>query len=73
MDRGLRIPLSPREQAALLRVAQGSVRHQDLAREHRRRLKRLALIQEIDGKLALTEIGRARTASMDRRQGVTLA
>jgi hypothetical protein len=73
MDRGLRVPLSPREEAALRRVAQGSVRHHDLPPEHRRRLKRLALILEIDGKLALPEIGRARTASMDHRRGVTLA
>jgi hypothetical protein len=73
MDRGLRVPLSPREEAALRRVAQGNLRHRDLTREHRRRLKQLALILEIDGKLALTEIGRARAASMDHRQGVTLA
>jgi hypothetical protein len=38
-----------------------------LAREYRRRLKRLDLIQEIDGKLALIEIGRARTAPMSQR------
>jgi hypothetical protein len=61
MDRGLRVPLSPREETALKRVTQGGLQHHDLARECRRRLKRLALIQEIDGKLALTEIGRART------------
>ena len=64
MDRGLRIPLSPREEAALRRVAQGSIRHQDLADEHRHRLKRLALIEEIDGNLALTTIGRERVAAL---------
>ena len=66
MDRGLSIPLSPREETALRRVAQGSVRHQDLASEHRRRLTQLALIQEIDGMLALTAMGRERTASPER-------
>lgn len=64
MDRGLRVPLSPREESALRRVAQGSVQYQDVASEHRRRLKRLALIHEIDGKLVLTTIGHKRAASL---------
>jgi hypothetical protein len=60
MDRGLRVPLSLREEAALVRVAAGSARRQDLASDHRRRLKHLDLIVEIDGKLALTDTGRER-------------
>jgi hypothetical protein len=60
--RGLRAPLSPREETALLRVARGGVFLQDLASEHLRRLTLLELVQEIDGKLALTELGRERVA-----------
>ena len=60
--RGLRAPLSPREESALRRVAQGDARRQDLASEHLRRLALLELIQDIDGKLALTETGRQRIA-----------
>jgi hypothetical protein len=58
----LRAPLSPREESALLRVAHGDACLQDLASEHLRRLTLLELIQEIDGKLALTELGRERAA-----------
>ena len=60
--RGLRAPLSPREESALLRVAWGDARPNDLASEHLRRLALLELIREIDGKLALTELGRERVA-----------
>ena len=60
--RGLRAPLSPREESALLRVARGEARPQDLASEHIRRLALLELIHESDGKLALTELGRVRLA-----------
>ncbi len=60
--RGLRAPLSPREEAALLRVARGDARPKDLASEHFRRLALLELIRETDGKLALTEMGRERVA-----------
>ena len=62
MVRSLRAPLSPREESALLRVARGDARPQDLASEHIRRLALLELIREKDGKLALTELGRERVA-----------
>ncbi|WP_428673801.1 hypothetical protein [Reyranella sp.] len=62
MVRGLRAPLSSREEAALLRVAQGNASPQDVADEYVRRLAVLELVQEIDGKLALTELGRMRVA-----------
>ncbi|WP_428672015.1 hypothetical protein [Reyranella sp.] len=62
MVRGLRAPLSPREESALLRVAQGNAGAHDVADEYFRRLVLLELVQEIDGKLVLTELGRERVA-----------
>jgi hypothetical protein len=71
--RGLRAPLSPREETALLRVARGGVFLQDLASEHLRRLTLLELVQEIDGKLALTELGREPHSVMLHQAGRDLA
>ena len=64
MDRGLRAPLSTREETALRRVALGNARRQDLAFAHRRRLKQLDLVKETHGRLALTETGREQVASI---------
>ena len=57
MVRGLRAPLSPREEATLLRVAQGNAGLDDVADDHLRRLMQLELVYEVDGMLALTEFG----------------
>jgi hypothetical protein len=66
VERGLRVPLSRWEETALWRVAQGDAWQRDLAPQHLRRLMQLALVLEIDGKLALTPIGHKRSALIQR-------
>jgi len=62
MKRGLIAPLSPNEEKALRRVAHGialPTQPRDAAVE---RLFRLALVEEMDGGLHLTELGAQRFA-----------
>ncbi len=62
MDRGLVAPLSPNEEVTLRRVAYGIARSDQLQPSHVARLKRLALIEDRDGSLFVTQMGRRRLA-----------
>ena len=59
MARGSLAPLSPHEETTLRRVALGVSRAATLAKLDVKRLKALALIEERDGELRLTGIGRS--------------
>jgi len=63
MDRGLTAPLSPNEEVTLRRVAYGIARLDQLPPSHIARLKRLALIEDRDGSLFVTQTGRRRLAN----------
>jgi len=63
MDRGLVAPLSPNEEVTLRRVAYGVVKAKRLQLAHLTRLKSLALIEDHDGALSLTAMGRQRLAN----------
>jgi hypothetical protein len=63
MDRGLVAPLSPNEEVTLRRVAYGVVKAKRLQLAHLTRLKSLALIEDCDGMLSLTAMGRQRLAN----------
>jgi hypothetical protein len=72
MKRGLLAPLSPYEQTALRRVANGISKPDELRVTAVARLKRLALVEERDGRIRLTPLGteRCRTdAPMAARGG----
>jgi hypothetical protein len=60
MDRGLVAPLSPNEEVTLRRVAYGIARADHLHPSHVARLKRLTLIEDRDGTLFVTHVGRRR-------------
>ena len=60
MERGLLAPLSPNEQTALQRVANGITKLQHLRSSSVERLKRLALVEESDGRIRLTALGQQR-------------
>ena len=60
MERGLLAPLSPNEHAALRRVAGGISKPKHLSPTSVTRLKRLALIEESEGRIRLTALGKAR-------------
>jgi hypothetical protein len=64
--RGILAPLSPNEEITLRRVALGFGRRDRLPPQHIRRLEQLALIEEADGALRLTELGLQRYASLER-------
>jgi hypothetical protein len=57
MERGLLVELSPHEGTALQRIAQGMVDTSDLQGHHIVRLKALALIEETEQGVRLTELG----------------
>jgi len=61
MERGLLAPLSPNEEKALRRIANGisKPRLRDTSVE---RLKRLALVEESEGRIQLTALGAQRFA-----------
>jgi len=63
MDRGLIAPLSPNEEITLRRVAHGIAKTDALHPSHLARLKRLALIEDRDGTLFVTQVGRRRLAN----------
>ena len=64
--RGILAPLSPHEEITLRRVALGFGGSDRLSLPHVRRLQQLALIEEADGVLRLTELGLQRYAKLDR-------
>ena len=64
--RGILAPLSPHEEITLRRVALGFGGRDRLPEQHVRRLEQLALIEEADGTLRLTELGLQRYASLQR-------
>jgi predicted transcriptional regulator len=63
MERGLLIELSPNEETALHRVAQGLMLTEDMAQHHLSRLKQLALIEEAGADFKLTGLSIQRLAS----------
>jgi hypothetical protein len=64
MERGLLAPLSPNEEQALRRVAHGISKPKHLHDASIARLKRLALVEEQDGRIRLTELGVQRFADV---------
>ncbi len=60
MERGLLAPLSPNEQTALRRVANGISKPKHLRQTSVDRLKQLELIEESDGRIRLTLLGEQR-------------
>lgn len=63
MERGLLAPLSPNEEKALRRVANGIAKPKHLRDSSIARLKRLSLVEEQDGRIRLTDLGAQRFAS----------
>lgn len=59
-ERGLQAPLSPHEEGTLRRVALGAGRSEGLPERDVARLRRLALVEDSDGVLRLTKLGRQR-------------
>jgi hypothetical protein len=57
MDRGLSAPLSPNEEVTLRRVALGITGRGELRAANLARLIDLLLVEEIDGRLALSDLG----------------
>ncbi len=60
MDRGISAPLSPNEEVTLRRVALGIAGRKELRAADLARLIHLHLVEEIDGRLSLTDLGRQR-------------
>ena len=60
MERGLLAPLSPNEQTALRRVANGISKPKHLRSTSLQRLKMLALVEEHEGRVRLTALGQQR-------------
>ncbi|HTR85134.1 MAG TPA: hypothetical protein VMI56_11705, partial [Reyranella sp.] len=60
MERGLLAPLSPNEQTALRRVANGISKPKHLRTTSVVRLKLLALVEEREGRIRLTPLGQQR-------------
>jgi hypothetical protein len=63
MERGLLAPLSPNEQTALRRVANGISKPKHLRATSIARLKLLALVEEYEGRIRLTALGTQRWQS----------
>jgi hypothetical protein len=59
-------PLSPNEEITLRRVALGFGGRDRLSAQHVQRLEKLALIEEADGVLRLTELGLQRYGGLER-------
>ena len=64
--RGITAPLSPHEEITLRRVALGFGAPARLEARHVQRLVQLALIEEADGGMRLTELGLQRYATLER-------
>ena len=70
MERGLLVPLSPNEQTALRRVANGISKPKHLSAVSVARLKLLALVEEREGRIWLTPLGATRCRT-DVRPGAS--
>jgi hypothetical protein len=66
MDRGLKAPLSPHEEVTLRRIALGISESKLLPARDLAYLLRLSLIEENDGRLSLTALGRQRYQGLPR-------
>jgi hypothetical protein len=66
MERGLLAPLSANEESALRRVAHGISKPKHLRDASVERLKLLALVEEQNGRIRLTELGVQRVAGVKR-------
>lgn len=64
MKRGLLAPLSPNELSALRHVANGISKPMQLSTTSVVRLKTLALVEESEGRIRLTELGAQRCQEM---------
>ena len=62
MERGLLAPLSPNEEKVLRRIANGISKPKHLRDASVERLKRLALVEESEGRIHLTALGAQRFA-----------
>jgi hypothetical protein len=60
MERGLLVELSPNEETALQRIAQGMMSTADMEPHHLARLKQLALIEVTGTDFKLTNLGKRR-------------
>jgi predicted transcriptional regulator len=69
MERGLLVELSPNEETALQRIAQGIMLTTDTESRHLSRLKQLALIEETGTDFRLTDLGRRRLDMVGRTAG----
>jgi predicted transcriptional regulator len=67
MERRLLVELSPNEETALHRIAQGMMLTMDMQERHLVRLKQLALIEETGTDFKLTALGRRRLARRKAR------
>jgi predicted transcriptional regulator len=71
MERGLLVELSPNEETALHRIAQGMMLTADVEPHHLERLKQLALIEERGTDFRLTDLGRHRLATRGAAPGTS--
>ena len=71
MERGLLVELSPNEETALQRIAQGMMPTTDMEAHHLVRLKQLALIEEMGTDFRLTDLGRYRLATRGAAPGTS--
>jgi hypothetical protein len=71
MERGLRAPLSPREEVSFRRVALGISKAKLLPARDVAYLIRLCLVAENDGRLSLTDLGRERYRALPKASGMT--
>jgi hypothetical protein len=69
MDRGIRAPLSPNEEATLRRVAQGIATRDEVRAADLAHLIHLLLVEEIDGRLTLSALGRQRYQLLPKAPG----
>jgi hypothetical protein len=69
MERGLLVELSPNEETALQRIAQGVMLTADMEPHHLARLKQLALIEETGADFRLTDLGRHRLVTRGTAPG----
>jgi hypothetical protein len=69
MDRGLKAPLSPHEEVTLRRIALGISKAKHLAERDVAHLICLCLVDEKDGRLSLTALGRQRYGGLPRAAG----
>jgi hypothetical protein len=66
MARGLLVELSPNEEIALRRLAEGMVETKDVQERHLERLKLLALVEVTEKDFRLTSLGQRRLSMLRR-------